>query len=289
MKTYETPDPIFVTLEMSVANVQITASERADTVVDVRPTNPERKADVAAAGQTAVDYADGRLRVASPKGWRQWMPWSGRESVDVTIDLPAGSDLRATAGVATVRCAGRLGDCRYKAGVGDIHVDESGPVAVSLGSGDIEVGHTIGDVNVKTTGSVHLGTVDGAAVVKNSNGDTSIRDVVGDLRVSSANGDVVVGRARATVVMKSANGDVRIDRAERGRVVAETARGTVDVGIRDGVAAWLDLQTGFGTVSNELAAAGAPAPDEASVDVRARTAFGDITIRRALSDAAAGA
>src|SRR5262249_46624773 len=149
------------------------------------------------------------------------------------------------------------------------------------------IGHTIGDVNVKTTGGVRLGTVDGTAVVKNSNGDTSIADVVGDLRVSAANGDIVVGRARASVVAKSANGDIRIDRAERNKVVAETARGAVEVAIRDGVAVWLDLGTGFGTVHNELDAAKEPAPGEDSVDLRARTAFGDITIRRALADEAA--
>jgi len=134
---------------------------------------------------------------------------------------------------------------------------------------------------VKTTGAVRVGTVDGAATIKNSNGDTSIHDVVGDLRVSSANGNVVVDRARSTVAAKSANGDVRLDAIERGSIVAETARGTVDVGIRAGVAAWLDLNTAFGTVRNDLDSAGRPEPGEDAVDVRARTAFGDITVHRA--------
>jgi hypothetical protein len=92
---------------------------------------------------------------------------------------------------------------------------------------------------------------------------------------------VVVDRARATVAAKSANGDVRLDAIERGRIVAETARGTVDVGIRVGVAAWLDLNTAFGTVRNDLDAAGRPEPGDDAVDVRARTAFGDISVHRA--------
>jgi hypothetical protein len=284
MQTFDTPGPIAVELELGVGEVQITASDRADTVVDVRATNPARAGDVAAAERTTVDYANGRLRIASPKGWRHWMPWSGRESIDVHIDLPAGSGLRGSAGVATLRSTGRLGDCRYKAGVGNVHIAESGPVAISVGSGDIDVGHTIGHVDIRGTGAVHLGTVDGAAVVKNSNGDTSIRDVVGDLRVSSANGNVVVGRARATVVAKSANGDLRIDRVERGRVVAQTARGKVEVGVLAGAAAWLDLVTGFGEVRNELEDAGPPASSDDALEVRARTGFGDITIRRALRD-----
>ncbi len=56
------------------------------------------------------------------------------------------------------------------------------------------------------------------------------------------------------------------------------ARSTI--GVRDGVAAWLDLKTGFGNVQNDLQASGRPTQDEEAVDVRARTSYGDITIRR---------
>jgi hypothetical protein len=68
-----------------------------------------------------------------------------------------------------------------------------------------------------------------------------------------------------------------------GAVVAQTALGKVDIGIRDGVAAWLDLDTHFGKVHNELDAAGRPQPGDATVEVRARSSFGDITIRRAVA------
>jgi len=286
MHTFDTPEPISVALEVAVANVDITASDRTDTVVAVLPTNENRKGDVAAAEQTTVDYVDGVLRISTPKGWRQWRPWGGRESVDVRIALPSGSDVRGSAGVVALRTTGRVGELRFRAGAGNVHVDQSGPVKLLVGAGDIDVGHTLGDVDVKTTGTVRVGTVDGAAVIKNSNGDTSIHDVVGDLRVHTANGNVVVDRARATVAAKSANGDVRLDAIERGTIVAETARGTVEVGIRAGVAAWLDLNTAFGTVRNDLDAGSRPEPGEDAVDVRARTAFGDITIRRAVMTAA---
>src|SRR5262249_33884534 len=162
------------------------------------------KGDVAAAEQTTVDFVDGRLLVSTPKGWRQWRPWGGGDSVDIRVELPSGSDVRGSAGVVTLRCTGRVGESRFKVGAGRVCLDESGPVALTLGAGDVDVGHTLGDLDVKTTGNVRVGTVDGAAVIKNSNGDTSIRDVVGDLRVHTANGNVAVDRARATVVAKSA-------------------------------------------------------------------------------------
>jgi hypothetical protein len=72
----------------------------------------------------------------------------------------------------------------------------------------------------------------------------------------------------------------RIDRRP-GAVLAQTACGKVDIGIRDGVAAWLDLDTRYGTVQTDLDATERPEAGEDAVEVRARSSFGDITIRRA--------
>jgi hypothetical protein len=63
-------------------------------------------------------------------------------------------------------------------------------------------------------------------------------------------------------------------------VVAETAFGAIDVGIGDGVTAWLDLHTRFGHVRNDLDAAGQPESGQAAAEVRAYTSFGDITVAR---------
>jgi hypothetical protein len=90
--------------------------------------------------------------------------------------------------------------------------------------------------------------------------------------------------ALGAVTAKTANGDVRLGEVARGAVLVETAAGRIEVGVRDGVAAWLDLKTGFGNVLNDLQASDRPTPDEDAVDVRARTAYGDITIRRCLAN-----
>jgi DUF4097 and DUF4098 domain-containing protein YvlB len=184
------------------------------------------------------------------------------------------------AGVAALHCTGHVGGCRFKTGVGDIQLDQAGPLELKAGAGDITVGHVLGDADVSTAGAVGIASVDGAAVIKNSNGDTWIGEVTGDVRVKAANGRITIDRARGAASVKTANGDLRLGEVERGAVLAESANGTIDVGIRDGAAAWLDLKTGFGNVHNELQAADRPDPDEEAVDVRARTAYGDITIRR---------
>ena len=281
MPTFDTPEPISVTVEFGVGDLRIVASDRTDTMVEVRPSDPAKKADVTAAEQTRVEYAGGRLLIKAPKNWRQYTFRGDGESVDVQVELPAGSQLRGETGVAALRCRGRLGECRYKTGIGDIQLERAGAVQLRTGVGDITVERAGGDAELTTgSGSLRIDGIDGTAVVKNSNGDTWIGRVTGDLRVNAANGRISVDQASGTVAAKSANGDVRLGEVAHGAVLAQTAFGKVEIGIRDGVAAWLDLNTRYGIVRNDLDTADRPGAGEEAVEVRARTAFGDITIHR---------
>lgn len=285
MHTFPTPEPIAVTVEVGLGTVRIEASDRADTTVEVRPTHPDKKGDVAAAEQTRVDYDNGKLTIKAPgRGLRQFAPWGGSESIEVQIQLPPGSGVRAEGGVLAFHASGRLGECWCKTGMGDIDVEEAGAVHLTTAYGDVVVVRRVGPADIKTgSGAVRVGRIDGSAVIKNGNGDTAVDEVTGDLRVSAANGKITVGRADASVAAKTANGDVRVGEVAHGAVVAQTAFGALEVGIREGVAAWLDLSTGFGTVYNDLDAAPDPGGASGTVEVRASSACGDITIRRAPS------
>jgi hypothetical protein len=283
MPSFDTPEPISVTVELGVGDIRIVASDRTDTTVEVRPSHEAKKSDVAAAQQTRVEYASGRLLIKGPpKGWKQYGFRSGGESVEVRISLPTGSQIRGETGVGSLLCTGPIGECHFKTGVGDIQVDQAGdPVELKTGAGDISADRAAGHADVTTgSGTVRIGTIGGTAAIKNSNGDTWIGEVSGDLSVKAANGKIIVDQAGDSVTAKSANGDIRLGEVARGAVAAGTAYGKVDVGVREGVAAWLDLHTGFGNVESDLDAAGGPAAGEDVVEVRARTAFGDITIHR---------
>jgi DUF4097 and DUF4098 domain-containing protein YvlB len=281
MPTFNTPEPISVTIELGVGDVHIEATDRTDTTVEVHPSDHTKKSDVMAAQQTRVEYANGRLVIKAPKGWRQYTFRGGGESIDVQIALPAGSHVRGEAGMGAVRCTGPLGECHFKTGMGEIQLDQGGPVQINTGAGDITVDKVADHADITTgSGAVQIGCIEGTAVVKNSNGETWIGEVTGDLRVNAANGKIFVDKTRATVAAKTANGDIRLSEVAGGSVVAETAFGKVDVGISPGVAAWLDVNTHFGNVRNGLDAAEPPRPGEEAVEVRARTSFGDITIRR---------
>jgi hypothetical protein len=82
------------------------------------------------------------------------------------------------------------------------------------------------------------------------------------------------------VVAKSSNGDVRLGEVARGSVVLETALGDLEVGIPEGVPAWLDARAVAGRVQNSLEPGSAPDSSAESVDVRARTTAGNVVIRR---------
>jgi len=283
MPTFDTPEPISVTLDLGVADIQVAATDRLDTVVDVQPSDPSKKKDVAAAEQTRVEYANGALVVRSPKGWRQRVTGPGNESIDVRIELPSGSTVHGVAGVGTLRCTGRIGECHFRTGVGDIVLDRTGTLELKAGAGTVTVEEVAGTADVKTAGVVRIGRVDGSASIRNSNGDTWIGEVTGEANLKAANGAIMIELARANVAVKTANGNVRLGEVARGSVVAQSAMGAVEIGVREGVAAWLDLDTKFGNVRNELDAAERPQPSEESVEVRVHTAMGNITIHRSLA------
>jgi DUF4097 and DUF4098 domain-containing protein YvlB len=287
MPTFDTPDPISVTLELGIGDIRIVATDRTDTIVEVRPSDDAKRPDVTAAQQTRVEYAAGRLLIKAPKGWKQYTFRGGGESIEVQIELPAGSHVRGEAAIAAFRCTGRLGECRFKTGIGEIRLEQAGPAQLKTGMGDITVDRAVQHADLSTgSGAVQIGGIDGTAVVRNSNGDSWIGEVTGDLRASTANGTISVDRAHATVVAKTANGDVRLGEVSRGAVLAQTANGQLDVGVREGVAAWLDLNTRYGNVHNTLDRGERPEPGEDAVEVCARTSFGDITIRHAPATAA---
>jgi Putative adhesin len=283
MPTFETREPISVTVDLGVGDVRIAASDRTDTSVEVRPSDPARRVDVTAAAQTRVEFANGRLVVRAPKGWRQWTTWRGHESIEVEIGVPVGSRIGGEVGVAAVRCTGRLGECRLRAGVGDIRIDEAASVELRTGAGEVTLDRVEGTAEVKTgSGTVGIAAIEGTAVVRNGNGDTWIGEVTGDVRVNAGNGSISIDRSHAGVVAKTANGHVRLGQVERGAVVAQSAFGTIEVGVRDGVAAWLDLDTKFGNVQSDLDAAGGPEAGEGAVEIHAHTSMGDVTIRRSI-------
>jgi Putative adhesin len=280
MPSFDTPKPISAAIDVSVGDVRISAGDHSTTVVDVRPSDASNVEDVKAAELTRVEYASEQLIVRAPKQ-RSWLSRSDGASIDVTVELPAGSNARCAGQSTDFRCVGRFGDCRIKTGIGQIQLEQADTVNLKTGIGDIGVDHATGHAEVTAgSGDVRLGDVDASAVVKNSNGDTWVGVAGSDVRLSAANGSIAVDVANASVVAKSANGDVRLGEAVRGSVVLETRLGDLEVGIREGTAAWLDVRTHAGKVHNALEVAETPEPSAETVEVRAHTSAGNVVVGR---------
>jgi DUF4097 and DUF4098 domain-containing protein YvlB len=291
MPTFDTPGPIEVKLSLLHGDVRITATGRADTAVEVRPRSGDPR-DVRAAEQTTVDFSGHRLEIHTLKtkrGLLEKLAGGGFDgAVDVTIELPEGSSLHGESAMGLLRAEGRLGTCAYKTAAGDIELDHTGALRLETALGLVRVGRAAGRVEASTAhGRVHIDEIDGNATVKNLSGPIEIGGVTGDARLTGVNGDIVVDRARADVEAKTANGNLRIGEVSRGSVTLETAAGSIEVGVRAGTAAHLDVHALVGSVHNGLTSAAGPGGATNTVKVRARTHLGSIEIRRAGGDGAA--
>jgi DUF4097 and DUF4098 domain-containing protein YvlB len=277
MPTFDTPRPITATINLVMGDVRITASDRTDTVVEVRPATDSAKS-IRAAEQTTVEYANGRLLVKTPKQLSTLLGRPG--SIEVEIALPAGSSVECDTGMGDLRIEGRVGACRFHSGMGLARLGDTGPLRITTGAGEVSVVSVAGDAEITTgLGQLRIGRIDGTAVLKNSNGETRVGEVAKPARINSSNGEIIVDRALAGVVAKTAFGAIRVGEARRGEVVLETAFGELEVGIPAGTAAWLELRTG-GSVRNTLDSASGPEETDERVQIRARTSWGDILIHR---------
>ncbi|MBL7501896.1 hypothetical protein I6A84_00325 [Frankia sp. CNm7] len=289
MPTFATPKPISVLVELQLGDVRLVADERADTVVEVAPANDASESDGRAAEQVRVEYADGVLlvRAAKPRGRARFTRGG---SVALSIGLPAGSNVRARTELGQIDFDGPLGDCEIKTGFGHVRVDRAEALRVGTGMGEVTIGRSAGRTEVTTgSGTIRISDIGGTGVVKNSNGSVWVGEAGGDLRLKSANGEISVDRAGGAVEAKTANGEVRVGEVARGTAVLETAAGGIEIGIRAGTAARLDVTTRFGVVRNSLGVVDSPEPSDETATVYARTAVGNIVIRRSTSAAPATA
>ncbi|MFI6212817.1 hypothetical protein ACIBCD_12545 [Nocardia brasiliensis] len=213
MPTFTTPKPVALTVEVLSGDVTVIASDRVDSVVEVRPADVTKKGDVLAAEQTKVAFVEGVLTVRTPKQWRTYTPFGGNPSIVVRVEVPTGSLLKASAAVGRLLVVGELRQA------------------------DLEV----------------------------------------------AAGDITVERPGGAVTAKVAKGDVRVGDAARGVLRLETSMGELEVGIRPGTAARLEVDAKSGTVQNHLGAVHRPAADEDTVQVYARNTFGNVIIRHAVA------
>src|SRR5680860_855585 len=111
MSTFDTPEPINVSIDLLAGDVRISASDRSDTVVVVSPTDGSNDSDVKVAEQTRVEYSNGTLLIKAPKPRYRSFSFRNSGSIDVTVELPADSQVLGETSMGDFSSEGQLGEC----------------------------------------------------------------------------------------------------------------------------------------------------------------------------------
>ncbi|MGW0537888.1 DUF4097 family beta strand repeat-containing protein [Streptomyces sp. NPDC003032] len=175
MQKFAVPAPASAVLDIPAGRIQVITADRDDATVEVRPADASNSRDVKAAEQTTVEYGDdGVLRIDGPSAKKQILGTTG--SIEVTLQLPAGSRVEAKAAAADFRGVGQLGDVAFEAARGTVKLDEAQDVRLALTAGDVSVGRLRGDGEISTLkGSLTVTeAVRGKVTLRTEHGDVSV-------------------------------------------------------------------------------------------------------------------
>ncbi|MGY5124197.1 DUF4097 family beta strand repeat-containing protein [Streptomyces nigrescens] len=202
MQKFDTPAPVSAVLDIPAGRIRFIAADRADTTVEVLPAVASKSRDVKVAEQTTVDYGDGVLRIETPPPTNRILGSTG--SLEVTIQLPAGSRIEAKAASAEFRGVGRLGDVAFEGAHGSVKLDETESARLTLAAGDISVGRLGGPGEISTQkGDLHITeAVHGTVTLRTEHGDIS----VGAARGVSASLDTGTAYGRIHNALKNTDG-----------------------------------------------------------------------------------
>jgi hypothetical protein len=179
MRKFDTPSPIAAVLDIPAGRVEFIAADRVDTMVRVLPADASKGRDVKAAERTTVAYGGGVLRIATSPGRSQILGSSG--SVEVTIELPAGSRIEAKTACCEVRGVGRLGDVVFEGAYRQVRIDEAAGVRLTAIDGDVEVGRLGGPAQISTArGDIRITeAVRGTVVLRTQSGSITVGAAAG--------------------------------------------------------------------------------------------------------------
>jgi DUF4097 and DUF4098 domain-containing protein YvlB len=271
-RTFDTPEPIQLYVELGSGEVQIHATDTRTTEVTALGDH---------ADEVVVEQTGSRVTVIGPKRRTGFLGGSDSK-IQLTVTLPAHSGLATKTGSADQHVTGTLAQVSARSGSGDIQLDTiTGATVADSGSGDITVNDAGADVRIKSgSGDIGVASVAGTCGISTGSGDVTVGASGGSVVLKSGSGDLRVGQAHGDVSLSSASGDLIVDTQHRGGLVAKNASGDVRVGIPGGVPVWTDVSTVTGRISSNLEGAGQPQSGEDYIEVRAKTVSGDIALKQ---------
>jgi hypothetical protein len=275
--TFDVSGPIDLEVAASVGFIDIVASDRTDAVVEVMPSKPDRSGDVSLAREAVVSFDNGRVLVRVP---RRLNLFGKNDSVDVRCEVPTGSRLTVESAYGSVRARGVLGDCRIVAKYGGVTADTVANLVLDAPYGSTDIAEVTGRLDVTAGhGTVRIAQVRGDARLRASHGTMELGTAAGDVEAATS-GALTIDRALGDVTARSAHGAIRIREVSGGTIRLDNGHADVDVGVPNGLAAWIDASSAHGRVRNELTPDPAAAGSDRSVELHLHANYGNVIIRR---------
>ncbi|WP_369780453.1 DUF4097 family beta strand repeat-containing protein [Streptomyces sp. R33] len=179
MQKFDTPAPISTVLDIPAGHIRFIAADRDNTTVEILPADASKSRDVKAAEETTATYDGGVLRIEAAPAKNRILGSSG--SVEITVQLPAGSHVEAKTASAELRGVGRLGDVTFEGAQATVKIDEAASARLTLMAGDVSLGRLGGDAQISTQkGDLHI-----AEAVR---GTVTLRTEAGEITVVAARG-----------------------------------------------------------------------------------------------------
>lgn len=246
--TFMSTAPAKLFVEFGKGNLEVQATDTDETVVEIDGDDAE---------SLVVEQSGDTINIVDPhKG-----PFSRSRRYDISVTVPARSQLRARTGTADIATQGVLRAAWLQTGSGDIRIDRvTEEFQVESGSGDIEAD-----------------TLDGRASIKSGSGDIRI-GTVHDLHTKTGSGTVEIDEVEGDVSHSTGAGDFAIHSVSAGRISVKGASSDVRIGIPNGTPVWTDVNTVTGRCTSTVESTGAPAAGEPYVELRTTTVSGDITL-----------
>ena len=283
-ETFQTPGETRLDIRLGAGEVRLETAEVSETTVVLEPLRDND------ASRSAIENARVELR-GRGNGHEVVIDVRDRgrgifrnAEVLVSVTCPEGTSVETKSGSADIEGHGRFGSVEVETGSGDVEFGEiAGEASISAASGDVQLSSVGKDAQVNTaSGDTQIRSIGGDGKINSASGDVIIREAQGELSVNSASGDVLVREAASSVEINTASGDQQIGVVTTGKVTLKSASGDLKVGIREGTSLWVDARSRSGEVTSELPVSDLP-PDGngPSVELRANTMSGDITVSRA--------
>ncbi|MFE4602992.1 DUF4097 family beta strand repeat-containing protein [Kitasatospora indigofera] len=179
MLKFDTPAPLTAILDIPAGRIRLIAADRTDTTVEILPADPRKNRDVKAAEQVTVTLTDGVLHIEAAPPKNRIVGNSG--AVEITVQLPAGSHVRAKTAAGELRGVGRLGDVTYEAAQGNAKLDESANTHLTVQAGDLTVHRLAGPARISTQQG-HI------TITEAVRGTVELRTQAGDITIGAARG-----------------------------------------------------------------------------------------------------